>query len=129
MCDRKHAGGLYHLTSTSGDAKEKFFNLVDMSAISDEQHHMVVSLNHGVMVGHDDFVAANNTTNTRTLWKYDFFDPMTDNARTTFVTVDNSLKRFGGTASQRVNLYHTKNAGYRLIFGDTRQILNLDAIV
>lgn len=30
--------------------------------------------------------------------------------------------------NQRVNLYHTKNAGYRLIFGDTRQILNLDAI-
>ena len=30
--------------------------------------------------------------------------------------------------NQRVNLYSTKNAGYRLIFGDTRQILNLDAI-
>jgi hypothetical protein len=30
--------------------------------------------------------------------------------------------------NQRVNLYHTRNAGYRLIFGDTRQILNLDAI-
>lgn len=31
-------------------------------------------------------------------------------------------------SNQRVNLYHTKNAGYRLIFGDTREILNLDAI-
>lgn len=30
--------------------------------------------------------------------------------------------------NQRVNLYSTRNAGYRLIFGDTRQILNLDAI-
>ena len=30
--------------------------------------------------------------------------------------------------NQRVNLYSTKNAGYRLIFGDTREILNLDAI-
>ena len=30
--------------------------------------------------------------------------------------------------NQRVNLYHTRNAGYRLIFGDTREILNLDAI-
>lgn len=30
--------------------------------------------------------------------------------------------------NQRVNLYHTKNAGYRLIFGDTRSVLNLDAI-
>lgn len=30
--------------------------------------------------------------------------------------------------NQRVNLYHTRNAGYRLIFSDTRQILNLDAI-
>jgi hypothetical protein len=30
--------------------------------------------------------------------------------------------------NQRVNLYKTKNAGYRLIFGDTRSILNLDAI-
>jgi hypothetical protein len=30
--------------------------------------------------------------------------------------------------NQRVNLYNTQNAGYRLIFGDTRQILNLDAI-
>ncbi len=33
-----------------------------------------------------------------------------------------------GIKNQRVNLYSTKNAGYRLIFGDTRQILNLDAI-
>lgn len=31
--------------------------------------------------------------------------------------------------NQRVNLYHTRNAGYRLIFGDTRQILNLNAVV
>lgn len=30
--------------------------------------------------------------------------------------------------NQRVNLYKTRNAGYRLIFGDTREILNLDAI-
>lgn len=30
--------------------------------------------------------------------------------------------------NQRVNLYNTSNHGYRLIFGDTRQILNLDNI-
>lgn len=30
--------------------------------------------------------------------------------------------------NQRVNLYSTKNAGYRLIFGDTREILDLNAI-
>lgn len=30
--------------------------------------------------------------------------------------------------NQRVNLYNTQNAGYRLIFGDTREILSLDAI-
>lgn len=30
--------------------------------------------------------------------------------------------------TQRVNLFSTKNAGYRLIFGDTREILQLDAI-
>jgi hypothetical protein len=30
--------------------------------------------------------------------------------------------------NQKVNLYSTKNAGYRLIFGDTRSVLNLNAI-
>ena len=30
--------------------------------------------------------------------------------------------------NQKVNLYSTKNCGYRLIFGDTRSVLNLDAI-
>lgn len=30
--------------------------------------------------------------------------------------------------NQKINLYSTKNAGYRLIFGDTRSVLNLDAI-
>jgi hypothetical protein len=100
MCDRKHAGGLHHLTSTSGDAKEKFFNLIDMSAIRDEEHHMVISLNHGVMVSHDDFVTANNTANTRTLREHNFFDPMSDDSGTALVTVDDGLKRFGGTASQ-----------------------------
>lgn len=30
--------------------------------------------------------------------------------------------------NQKINLYSTKNCGYRLIFGDTRSILDLDAV-
>jgi hypothetical protein len=74
--------------------------LVDVTTIGDEENHVIISLNDGVVVSHDDLIAANDATDTRAFRQHDFFDLLANDARASMISVDDRLKRFSRTAPQ-----------------------------
>ena len=49
------------------DTEEQFFYLINVTPVRDEKDHMVIRLNHGVMVCHDDFVTPDDTADSGAL--------------------------------------------------------------
>ena len=49
------------LAPAGGFAEEETLDLIDVSPVGDEQHHVIIGLNDGVVMRHDYFLAPNDT--------------------------------------------------------------------
>jgi hypothetical protein len=79
-------------------AEEEFFDLVDVATIGDEENHVIICLNDGVVVRHDDLVTSNHAADACAFRQHDFLDFLADDARAAIVTVDDGFERFGRAA-------------------------------
>jgi hypothetical protein len=89
-----------------GFAEEETLDLIDVSAIRDEQDDVIVGLHDRIVMSHDDIVPADDAADLCPFGQRDIFDALADYTGAAMVTVDDSFERLGCTAAQRVHLHH-----------------------
>jgi hypothetical protein len=91
-----------------------------MAAIGEKNDHMIVALDHRVVVSDDNFFASHNCPNGGAFRQGNVRNAAADNSSFALHTMCNCFDRFGGAAAQRVHTDHiaTSNMGQQLTDGD-----------
>lgn len=74
---------------------EQSLDRFDVPTVGEEQDHVIVALDHGVVVRDEYLVAARNGGNGRSLGKRNILDTFTDDAAFTLHAVHDDFQRLG----------------------------------
>src|SRR4051812_32302042 len=77
--------------SADDGAEEQFFHGFDVAAVCEEQNDVIVRLDHGVVVGHDHLVPADDGADGRPFRELDLFDALVDHAAAALAAVNDDL--------------------------------------
>jgi hypothetical protein len=83
---------------------EKVFNFVDFSSVRYKQNDMIIGFDNGVMMRHDNVVAANKRNDVRAPRQVQFLDFSTDNSGPPGISMSDSFNSLGSTAPQGMHL-------------------------
>src|SRR6266446_11008291 len=87
----------------AGADLEEFLDLGQEFLVGDEDDQVVLRLHHGVVMRHDDLVAAHDCGYCGAFGEVNFLDPPADAAAGIPVSVHHGLERLGHTAAQAVH--------------------------
>src|SRR5256885_6006155 len=95
--------GAESASDEAGADLEEFLDLGQELFVGDEDDQVVLGEHDGVVMGHDDLVAAHDCGYCRAPREVDFLEPPPDAAAGIPVTVHHGLERLGHTAAQAVH--------------------------
>jgi hypothetical protein len=83
-------------------ALEQPFDRFDVAAIGEKHDQVILVFDHGVVVRHDDRLAARDSDDAGAFRQVDFLDTAPDDARALGRAVHDYLDRFGQAAAERM---------------------------
>src|SRR6185295_16835610 len=88
------------MASARDGAEEQALHGFDVSAVREEQDHVIVRRDGGVVMGHDHIVSAHDGSNGSPFGQLDLPDTLANHAGTTVTAVDDDFERLRGTPAQ-----------------------------